>query len=71
IALDISMGDHVLLQNGSAQLVLTATLTSNVPPGAVFVSSYYDGGAISVLLPSENGSLAVPRVKLLKQTNAG
>ena len=71
IALDISMGDDVLLQNGSAQLALKATLTSNVPPGAVFVSSYYDGGAISVLLPSENGSLAVPRVKLLKQTNAG
>jgi len=71
IALDISMGDHVLLENGSAQLALKATLTSNVPPGAVFVSSYYDGGAISVLLPSENDSLAVPRVKLLKQTNAG
>ena len=65
--LGIAMGDEVVLQNGSAELALKATLTSTVPRGAVFVPSYYDGGAVSALLPAENGSTAVPRVRLTKR----
>ena len=66
--LNIAMGDQVILRNGAAELTLTATLTTDVPRGAVFVSSYYDGGAVGALLPSENGSLALPRVTLAKRT---
>ncbi len=67
VALGISAGDNVVLQDGAAELSLKATLTADVPQGAVFVSSYYDGGAVGALLPAENGSTAVPRVKLVKQ----
>ena len=36
--------------------------------GAAFVPSYYDGGAVTALLPAEDGVVAVPRVKLAKKT---
>ncbi|MGB2694634.1 MAG: molybdopterin-dependent oxidoreductase, partial [Dehalococcoidia bacterium] len=64
----IAMGDDVVLQNGSpdAMLSLKAIVTTAVPRGAVFVSSYYDGGAVGVLLPQENGSMALPLVTLTK-----
>jgi predicted molibdopterin-dependent oxidoreductase YjgC len=65
--LGIAMGDEVVLQNGSAALALKATLTTAVPRGAVFVPSYYDGGAVGALLPPENGATAVPRVRLSKK----
>jgi predicted molibdopterin-dependent oxidoreductase YjgC len=64
--LGIGMGDEVIVRNGSAQLALRATLTNALPRGAVFVSSYYDGGAVGELLPPEDGALAVPRVTLSK-----
>ena len=67
VELGISTGDQVVLRNSSAQLALKAVLSNTVPRGAVFVSSYYDGGAIGALLPSENGSTVPARVKLLKQ----
>ncbi|MCH7578962.1 MAG: molybdopterin-dependent oxidoreductase [Chloroflexi bacterium] len=67
VELGISTGDQVVLRNSSAQLALKAVLSNTVPRGAVFVSSYYDGGAIGALLPAENGSTAPARVKLLKQ----
>ncbi|MDP3767874.1 MAG: molybdopterin dinucleotide binding domain-containing protein, partial [Dehalococcoidia bacterium] len=66
--LGIGMGEEVVLQNGSAELALKATLTTAVPRGAVFVSSYYDGGAVAALLPPENGVVAVPRVKLARKS---
>ena len=66
--LGIAMGEEVLLRNGSAELALKATITTAIPRGAVFVSSYAGGGAVNALLPSENGTTAVPRVKLLKKT---
>jgi hypothetical protein len=43
-------------------------LTNAVPRGAVFVSSYYDGGAVGALLPPEDGVARLPRVKLIKKT---
>jgi predicted molibdopterin-dependent oxidoreductase YjgC len=64
--LGIAMGDAVVLKNHSAELTLVATLTTAVPRGSVFVSSYYDGGAVTALLPAENGVVAVPRVTLAK-----
>jgi len=64
----IKDGDQILLQNGSAELSFKAVLTNTVPRGAVFVSSYYDGGAVNALLPSENGTTAPARVTLVKQT---
>ena len=67
VELGISTGDQVVLRNGSSQLSIKAVLTNTVPRGAVFVSSYYDGGAVGLLLPSENGSTESARVKLLKQ----
>ena len=66
VELGIGMGDSVVLRNGSDELSLTATLTNTVPRGSVFVSSYYDGGAVNRLLPFENGSTAPVRVKLVK-----
>ena len=59
------MGDEVVLRNGVAELSLAATLSTAVPRGAVFVSTYYDGGAVSALLPAANGTAAVPTVKLI------
>jgi predicted molibdopterin-dependent oxidoreductase YjgC len=67
VELGISSGDQVVLRNGSSELTIKAVLTNTVPRGAVFVSSYYDGGVVGSLLPSENGSTAPARVKLLKQ----
>ncbi|MCH8993646.1 MAG: molybdopterin-dependent oxidoreductase [Chloroflexi bacterium] len=67
--LGIAMGDEVILRNGSAELALQATLTNAVPRGAVFVSSYYDGGAVGALLPPENGVVAFPRVTLSKKAS--
>ncbi len=65
--LGIATGDEVVLRNGSAELDLKATLSAAVPRGAVFVSSYYDGGAVTALLPPEDGVAVVPRVKLAKK----
>ena len=67
VELGISAGDQVVLRNGSSQLALKAVLTNTVPRGAVFVSSYFDGGVVGTLLPSENGSTVPARVKILKQ----
>ena len=63
--LGIAMGDQVILRNGAAELSLAATLTTDVPRGAVFVSTYYDGGAVTALLPAANGTTAVPTVTLV------
>ncbi len=67
VELGISTGDQVVLRNGSSQLAIKAVLSNTVPRGAVFVSSYYDGGVVGSLLPAENGSTVPARVKLLKQ----
>ncbi len=64
--LNIAMGEQVVLRSVSAELSLPALLTTDVPRGAVFVSTMYGGGAVNALLPSENG-LTVPRVALTKQ----
>jgi predicted molibdopterin-dependent oxidoreductase YjgC len=63
--LGIAIGDTVTLRNGNAELSLPATLTTSLPRGAVFVSSYYDGGAVNALLPPENGAIAQPHVSLV------
>jgi predicted molibdopterin-dependent oxidoreductase YjgC len=63
--LGIAAGADVTLQNGSSELRLPAVLTNEVPRGVVYVSSYYDGGAIAALLPPENGRVTVPTVTLL------
>lgn len=65
----IAQGDEVVLQNGTpdATLTLRAVLTTSVPRGAVFVPSYYDGGAVNALLPAEDGSTAPPRVTIRKK----
>ena len=76
--LGIAMDDEVVLRNvstelaevGSAELALQAKLTNAVPRGAVFVSSYYDGGAVGALLPPENGIVAVPRVTLSRRSGS-
>ena len=68
VELGISAGDGVVLKNGSAELSLKAALTNTVPRGSVFLSSYYDGGVVNTLLPSENGSMAPARVTIAKQS---
>ncbi len=68
VELGISTGDGVVLKNGSAELSLKAALTNTVPRGSVFLSSYYDGGAVNTLLPAENGSTAPARVTIAKQS---
>jgi predicted molibdopterin-dependent oxidoreductase YjgC len=65
--LGIVMGEEVVVRNGTAELALPATLTTGVPRGSVFVSSYLGGGAINALLPPENGAVAMPRVTLAKR----
>jgi formylmethanofuran dehydrogenase subunit D len=67
VELGIGMGETVVLKNGAAEVVLSALLTNEVPRGAVFVSSFYDGGAVNALLPSENGLSPAPRVTLAKR----
>ena len=68
VELGISAGDGVVLKNGTAELSLKAALTNTVPRGSVFLSSYYDGGAVNALLPSENGSTTPARVSISKQS---
>ncbi|MEX2158370.1 MAG: molybdopterin-dependent oxidoreductase [Dehalococcoidia bacterium] len=65
--LGIAMGEDVVLKNGSAELSLRVSLTTRLPRGSVFVSSYYDGGVVTSLLPSENGLAAPARVTLAKK----
>jgi len=65
--LGIAAGEEVVLRNGSAELAIRAALSNAIPRGAVFVPAYYDGGAVTALLPSENGATAVPRVTLAKK----
>jgi len=53
-ALGISDGDDVLVRNSSAEMRVRAKLTANVPPKAVFVPLYYDGGAVNRLFQQDS-----------------
>ena len=56
----------MLVRNGASELSLKVNLTNAIPRGAVFVPLYFEGGVVNTLLPSENGSTALPRVTLAK-----
>jgi predicted molibdopterin-dependent oxidoreductase YjgC len=62
--LRLAQGEEAVVRNGTAELALPVRLSEAVPRGAVFVPLYYDGGAVTALLPSEDGKVLVPRVKV-------
>ena len=63
----IADGEEIILRNGAAELSLKLTLNNAVPRGAVFVPLYYQGGVVNTVMPSENGSTALPRVTIAKK----
>jgi predicted molibdopterin-dependent oxidoreductase YjgC len=64
-------GDVVVLRRESAEVTTAVRLTNAIPRGMAFVPLYYDGGIVNTLLPSENGSMALPRVTIAKQGSPG
>jgi len=62
--LRIGQGQPVTLGNGAAEMALSVRLTEAVPRGAVFVPLYYDGGAVTALMPPGDGLAGPPRVRL-------
>jgi predicted molibdopterin-dependent oxidoreductase YjgC len=62
--LRLAQGQEVVVRNGKAELALPLRLSEAVPRGAVFVPLYYDGGAVTALLPSEDGAAVPARVRL-------
>jgi predicted molibdopterin-dependent oxidoreductase YjgC len=68
--LRIGAGDEVVLVNGKAELPIKAVITEAVAPGTIYVPLYYDGGAVTALLPSDDGKPLLPRVKVAVRTPA-
>jgi predicted molibdopterin-dependent oxidoreductase YjgC len=63
-ALKVRQGEEVVLVNGSAELVIAASITEAVPPGVLYVSLYYGGGAVTALFPRDDGRPLLPQVRV-------
>lgn len=64
VELGVSRGDEVVLRNGAAELAIRAEVTGAVPPGALFVPSYYNGGAIMALFTGDAAKMGVAPVSV-------
>ena len=58
-AAGVRMDDEVVLTDGAHEVRISARLDDGVPPGAVYVPHYFDGGAVMSLFPLEG--TAAPR----------
>jgi formate dehydrogenase major subunit len=62
--LGIDDGDQVTIATDRGEVTVRASVTDTVPAGAVFMSLLYDGGAVTSLLPPEEGEAPLARVTL-------
>lgn len=62
--LGIEDGDEITLTAEDGELRIRARITETVPTGSVFVPLLYNGGAVTSLLPADNGAAPAPRVRL-------
>ncbi len=53
------------LATEQGEIKLTATVTDQVPEGAVFVPLLWNGGAVTALFPDEGSRTGAPRVRVL------
>ena len=49
--LGVRSGDELVLANGASEVRIAAQLDDGVPPGVVYASRYFDGGALMALFP--------------------
>jgi predicted molibdopterin-dependent oxidoreductase YjgC len=64
VRLGIEDGDQVQLESEQGSLRIRAQIRDTVQPGSVFVSSLYDGGALTALLARGDGADALPTVRV-------
>jgi predicted molibdopterin-dependent oxidoreductase YjgC len=64
VRLGVDDGDEVLIASDSGSLRMRAQVRDSVQTGSVFVPALYDGGALTALLPSDDGAGALPAVRV-------
>ncbi|MYA20968.1 MAG: molybdopterin-dependent oxidoreductase [Chloroflexi bacterium] len=62
--LGVRSGDELVLANGSHEVRIAAQLDDGVPPGAVYASRYFDGGALMALFPLRGAADAAAAVQV-------
>ena len=63
-AAGVSIGDDVVLTDGTHELRITARLDDGVAPGTVYVPHYFDGGAVMSFFPLEGAAAPAVRVQV-------
>ena len=53
-SLGLTDGDNVTIRNSGGEMTIKAQLTANVPPKAIFLPLYYDGGAVTRLIQQDS-----------------
>ena len=62
--LGVRGGDELVLANGSHEVRIAAQLDDGVPPGVVYASRYFDGGALMALFPLRGTADAAAAVQV-------
>ena len=62
--LGVRGGDELVLANGSHEVRIPAQLDDGVPPGVVYASRYFDGGALMALFPLRGAADAAAEVRV-------
>jgi formate dehydrogenase major subunit len=62
LALGVAQNRPVVVQNGGRPITLSAALSDAVPPGAVFLPLYFDGGLVNALLHADSSAPVTVRV---------
>ncbi|MYB41430.1 MAG: molybdopterin-dependent oxidoreductase, partial [Chloroflexi bacterium] len=62
--LGVRAGDELVLANGSHEVRIPAQLDDGVPPGVVYASRYFDGGALMALFPLRGTADAAAEVRV-------
>ncbi len=60
--LGVRSGDELVLANGANEVRIAAQLDDGVPPGVVYASRYFDGGALMALFPLRGAPDGAARV---------
>ena len=63
-AAGVSIGDDVVLTDGTHELRITARLDDGVAAGTVYVPHYFDGGAVMSFFPLEGAAAPAVRVRV-------